>query len=350
MKIDMAGPDSFYTPTPLAEKLVGYVFARHPCSAIDFCVGNGDLLKAVIKRYEWLQLYGTDISCEALQKLAVDCPDIVLGECDFRDDESIKTVPFLQNNRFDLILLNPPFTCKGSVVEHLEFEGDDFKVSTAMFFTMRALRYLSDKGGLYAILPISCVYSEKDRKAWDYLQIHYNACVLEEPARVYFKNCAPNIVLVYAGRYPMKAQRTTEVVDFSALPVTSIVRGCVRMQSPAYSKKCDSVPLIHTTNIKKGELVDLKKIFPGEHLKVDGFGVVIPRVCNPNPNKIALLDGTHTYALSDCVIVLRTPTMATAEQVRTHILNNWRDFITIYKGTGAQYTTLSRVRKLFGKF
>lgn len=349
MRIDMSGPDSFYTPTPLAEKLVGYVVARQPRSAIDFCVGDGDLLKAVAKSFEGLQLYGTDISSKALQKLAVDCPDIVLGECDFRDDESINALQFLHKNRFDLILLNPPFTCKGSVVEHLEFEGEEFKVSTAMLFTMRALRYLSDQGGLYAILPISCVYSEKDRNAWDYLQKHYNACVLEEPKRVYFRNCAPNIVLVYAGQYPMKLQQTAEVVDFSALPVTSIVRGCVHMQSPSYSRKRDSIPLIHTTNIQKGKLVNMKKIFPYEHLKVDGFGVVIPRVCNPNPGKIALLDGSQSYALSDCVIVLRTDTMEAAERVRTHILNNWQDFITLYKGTGAQYTTLARVKRVFGK-
>lgn len=98
---------------------------------------------------------------------------------------------------------------------------------------------------------------------------------------------------------------------------------------------------------KKDKLVNLKKILSEEHLKVEGSGVVIPRVCNPNPNKIALLDGTHTYTLSDCVIVLRTATVEDAEQVRTHILNNWQDFTTIYKGTGAQYTTLARVKHLF---
>lgn len=173
--------------------------------------------------------------------------------------------------------------------------------------------------------------------------------MLEDPSRVYFKDCGPNIVLVYVSLYPMTVQHTTEVVDFSALPVTSVVRGCVRMQSPFYIKKRDAVPLIHTTNLQKGKLVNLKKILHGEKLKVDGFGVVIPRVCNPNPNKIALLDGTRTYALSDYVIVLRTAIMEAAEQIRTHILNNWQDFITIYKGTTAQYTTLARVKHLFGK-
>ena len=49
------------------------------------------------------------------------------------------------------------------------------------------------------------------------------------------------------------------------------------------------------------------------------------------------------------VLLIRTTTMEAAEQVRTHILNNWQDFITIYKGTTAQYTTLARVKHLFGK-
>lgn len=346
----MAGPDSYYTPSPLADKLVEFVNAEQVFSAIDFCVGDGNLLKAIAKRYKRAKLFGTDISVEALTKLSSNCSDWELCVCDFRDDESINNVRFLQNRTFDLIMLNPPFTCKGSIVEHLEFNGEEFRLSTAMFFLMRALRYLSEDGGLYAILPISCVYSEKDRIAWEYLKKNYNACVLDEPNRVYFsKKCSPNIVFVYAGRYPMQKVEVSGQADFSILPVIEIVRGCTRMQNPAYSKKKVAIPLIHTTNIQKGKLVNLKRVIPGIQLTVDGYGVVIPRVCNPNQNKIALLDGAHTYALSDCVIVLRTANQKDAEQIRNHILDNWSDFISIYKGTGAQYVTLERVRRLFGK-
>lgn len=346
----MAGPDSYYTPSPLADKLAEFVSAEQVVSAIDFCVGDGNLLKAIAKRYKEIKLFGTDISAEALTKLAGDCPDWELCVCDFRDDTSVNNVHFLQNRKFDLIMLNPPFTCKGSIVEHLEFEGEKFRLSTAMLFLMRTLRYLSEHGGLYAILPISCVYSEKDRAAWGYLKKYYNACVLDEPNRVYFsKKCSPNIVFVYAGRYPMQRGEISKQADFSMIPITEIVRGCTRMQNPAYSKKKAAVPLIHTTNIQKGKLVDLKKIIPGNQRTVDGYGVVIPRVCNPSQDKIALLDGKHTYALSDCVMVLRTTSQKDAEQARNHILTNLLDFITIYKGTGAQYVTLERMRRLFGK-
>lgn len=71
-----------------------------------------------------------------------------------------------------MILLNPPFTCKGSIIEHVNLGEQDFKVSTAMLFLMRALRFLSDNGGLYAIMPISIIYSEKDKQAWNYLKIN----------------------------------------------------------------------------------------------------------------------------------------------------------------------------------
>lgn len=105
--------------------------------------------------------------------------------------------------------------------------------------------------------------------------------------------------------------------------------------------------LIHTTNMQNGSLVHLKSIVPGLVARVEGFGVVIPRVCNPNPSKIVLLDGSESYVLSDCVIVLRSASKHDAVSVRQYILNNWAAFVSIYKGTGAQYTTLARVKDLF---
>ena len=345
----MSGPDSYYTPSSLADKLVNFIVPTQITRAVDFCVGNGDLLKAVAKRYDGAELYGTDISDDALKKLSSDCPNWHLGECDFKTEESVDKIDFLKDGLFDLIVLNPPFTCKGGVVEHLVFDGECFHISTAMFFLMRALKYLASNGGLYAILPISCVYSIKDRKAWNYLKDHYNACILEEPNKVSFTSkCAPNIVLVYVGHYKVKGKSQNITFDFTSLAVTSIIRGCIRMQNLQYSKSKNAVPLIHTTNLKKGELVKLRYIMAGHNLLVSGNGVVIPRVCNPSPDKVVLLDEDTIYTLSDCVIVLRTETRIDAKRIRDCIIENWCDFVSVYKGTGAQYTTLERLKILFG--
>lgn len=348
----MSELDSYYTPPSLADKLVGFIAASHISRAVDFCVGDGDLLKAVAKRYSNAELYGTDISDDALTKLSNDCPNWHLDKCDFRKDESINKVTFLKKGKFDLIVLNPPFTCKGSVVENITFDGTGYRVSTAMLFLLRALKYLTPNGGLYAILPISCVYSIKDRKAWNYLKEYYNACILDEYNKVSFTSkCTPNIVLVYVGHYIVNgSDEKSKIFDFSSLPVTSILRGGLRMQNLKYSKSKKAVPLIHTTNLQKGGLVNLKRIMIRQNINilVSGSGVVIPRVCNPTPNKVALLDEETFYVLSDCIIVLRTQTRIDAEKLRDGIIEHWSDFVTVYKGTGAQYTTLERLKNLFG--
>lgn len=344
----MTGIDSFYTPTPLADRLISYIGKRPIRNVIDFCVGDGELLKSVLKHRKNLKAYGTDISVEAIRKLAIDKPNFILGCCDFRNDESIASVSFLKNTSFDLILLNPPFTCKGSIVEIVEFEGKQFKVSTAMLFLLRSLRYLSENGGVYAIVPISVVYSEKDKKAWEYLKMNYNAIVLEESSRVYFADkCSPNIAFVYVGKYRKKGMPNIRIDMFSKLPVTDVVRGQVRTNNVIYCNNETSIPFIHTTNIQHGKLVDVKRVFVNSSA-FEGFGVVIPRVCNPKTPKVSVLDGNSSYVLSDCIIVLKTASVNDAIMVRDFIENYWELFKDIYKGTGAQYTTLIRVKQLLG--
>lgn len=90
----MSELDSYYTPPSLADKLVGFVASSHVSRVVDFCVGDGDLLKAVAKRYSNVELYGTDISDDALTKLSKDCPNWHLAKCDFRKDDSINKVTF----------------------------------------------------------------------------------------------------------------------------------------------------------------------------------------------------------------------------------------------------------------
>lgn len=345
----MGGPDSYYTPIPLAEKLVNYITEKNINSVIDFCVGDGVLLKTIRNKFTDVNLYGTDISNDVIKKIRKEKTDWTLGVCDFRDDKSIAKLRFLREKKFDIIMFNPPFTCKGSIVERVTLGENEFKVSTAMMFILKSLKYLSSTGGIYAILPISCVYSQKDQNAWNFLQNNYNACILEEPTRVLFeKRCSPNIVLVYIGNNKKTIQVTKQVSDFTKLSVEDVFRGHIRMQNLTFSSSNKALRLIHTTNIQKGKLVNMRRINSCSQQCIGGYGVVIPRVCNPNPNKVALLDGQCNYLLSDCVIVLQTSSMESAVKVKDFILENWISFESIYKGTGAQYTTLKKVKVLFG--
>lgn len=79
--------------------------------------------------------------------------------------------------------------------------------------------------------------------------------------------CAPNIVLVYLGResYPVR-ERQQEAngigLDF---PLRGIYRGRLGVYKSTKPKRGqDSLPFIHTTNMRKGELVGVGQEFFGE--------------------------------------------------------------------------------------
>lgn len=344
----MPGPDSFYTPDELAGKLLSFVVDT-PSTAVDFCVGDGRLLKAAEQRYKDIECFGTDISDEVVDNLAARQPLWHLEQCDFRDVAALAMISFLMDKKFDLIVLNPPFTCKGSTVNKVFIGEEEYHVSTAMSFLVGALPFLSDNGGIYAILPVGCVYSQKDRKCWQYLQENYHACVLSEVQKANFNNkCSPNIVFVFLGRTPYPCLKKDIKTEPKAIvKLEGITRGRLsvcEMEKVEVGKV--RLPFIHTTNMRNGRLVNVGYTKKDIKESVKGNGVLIPRVCNPNVEKVVVFNGNEAI-LSDCVFLLRTRTKKEAVQLKHYLVNNWADFSKNYVGTGARYITIERLKYYF---
>ena len=158
----MPGPDAYYTPNRLADRLIGHIAEVDIHTAADFCVGDGGLLKAVKRRFPETQCFGVDISKESIENLRKKQVDWTLGACDFMERENVAKLKGIGDRKYDLIVFNPPFTCKGSTLCRIEFDGHLFKCSTALMFLTEALGYLNEAGVMYAILPIGCLCSQKD--------------------------------------------------------------------------------------------------------------------------------------------------------------------------------------------
>lgn len=346
----MLGPDAYYTPDGLARKLLSYV-VDEPRTAVDFCVGDGGLLTTVEQRFAGVDCFGLDISEEVVEELQQRKPLWNLSCCDFRDEKALAKIEFLQGRRFDLIVLNPPFTCRGSSINKVFIDKVEYHVSTAMSFLVYALTYLSENGAIYAILPISCVYSEKDRRCWQYLHENYHACVLTEVHKASFKGkCTPNIVLVYLGRQPYPVEDARQFIKAGTLGFS--LMGIKRGRLGVYEMKKvkvgdDRLPFIHTTNMRRGELVDVGYTKRGIKESVKGFGLLIPRVCNPNVEKLVVY-GREECILSDCVVLLQTRSLQQAERLKQYLIENWDEFKKNYVGTGARYVTMERLRAYFG--
>ena len=339
--------DSYYTPPELAEKLASHVKEIGVQSIADFCIGEGELVKKVLPLFPDAAVYGVDISEEAISSLQTQYKNWHLGVCDFLDEIAAGSIPFLDSSEFDLIIMNPPFTCKGSTVHSIDMGGKCFSVSTAMLFLLRSLTYLSKRGGLYAIMPISCVHSQKDREAWFFLTRNYNACVLEEPQKISFGGrCTPNIVFVYAGNHSIEKKPQDAGVFPDSNLVVKVERGKIGMQNLVFSDAKEAVRLIHTTDLQDGMLRGDRKILAKQ--TVTGPGVLIPRVGNPKQEKVVVLNENEEVVLSDCVILLHTRSKKDAKALKSLILSNWSAIEQLYKGTGARYTTLSRLHDYFG--
>ncbi len=336
--------DSYYTDSVLADKLVGYIPADIEIhNVVDFCVGGGELLNAALRRYSHLQCTGVDSDLSAIEKLRIDCPHWKLIHEDFLNHEQISNE--ISDKKFDLILLNPPFSCKGSQIKKCVFDSVEFKTSTSMTFVLNALKYLSKDGIMLCILPISVIYSQKDRVVWDYLKLEYNAHILTEIERYSFKGCAPGIVLVsFNYNYHNKYKKSIASIKFPA--TITINRGHLSMH-----KLCKTphgpLYLVHTTNLSDNQIRNLSHKINTKSIAT-GPSVLIPRVCNPNISKVAVLYSGERYAISDCIISLQVQSNEDAVKLYKLIIDSWENFKSLYTGTGAKYITVDRLKMYFG--
>ncbi|MCK4981727.1 MAG: methyltransferase [Victivallaceae bacterium] len=342
--------DSFYTPPKLAKKLVDHVKLSHVKSVADFCVGDGELLRAAQDRWSNAKFIATDISQRALEGVKEKHPKWGVEICDFLSQFSRDKCELLKNSKkIDLVLLNPPFSCVGSTKHQIHLDGDDYSCSTAMAFLIEALKYLKPKGGLYAILPCSVAYSEKDRKIWNKLVNEYKLKVLKESQKKYFDKCSPNILLVSINTNGHKCKLTKITRVKHNISSIVVIRGKVSMNT---IKKgvIGNTSLVHSTNLQNQKIVDLNISMTEKAYVTTGAAVLIPRVGNPRKDKVCILHSKQKVILSDCVIALKTKTLNEAKKLQKLILDNWDIFFSLYQGTGAKYITIARIKETLGIF
>lgn len=339
--------DSFYTSSDLSEILINHISLKNPQTVVDFCVGGGDLLKAAQNRWPNINFFGTDISTEAIENLTIEHPQWKVEYCDFIDEDSRLSCKILKKKKFDLILLNPPFTCKGSTIHKVKFENIEFHCSKAMLFLLEAIKFLKRNGHIYAILPISVAYSQKDSKIWSYLVSKYNLAIIEERDKQYFKNCyPPNIIIVSLNNYDLTSNNTYSKRLKPDIEILSILRGQLSMNELVVDENSNKY-VVHSTNLRNNRIENLTYRVRNKNNSISGPGLLIHRVGKPIKSKICIIDKQEHYILSDCVILIQTINESEAEKLKDYIEENWDLFQKQYKGTGAKYITLEKLRTFF---
>lgn len=337
--------DAYYTPEAAAKKLVAKL-AFSPKLVGDFCAGGGELLRACESIFTGVKCIAVDKSKRAVKNLRAIHKDWDVFCADFLSDKNMLRTG-LATNVFDLVVLNPPFTCRGKRYK-IELDDQLFTGSKALLFLVRALMYVRKGGILRAILPSGTICSERDASLVLYLKRVYRFRTYWSSSQISFNGKTPCVVFVDM-RKPVEEKSTVKIkaVEKFAVPAY-LSRGCLNVidaeKVRGNVRQDNMLRYVHTTDLRCGKVCDSGCFVPrGGHRVVFGPGVFLPRVGTPSRDKICIISPGCSYVLSDCVIAVLCKSLSSSRRLRQLILNHWGEYLEMYAGTGAQYTTLKRL-------
>ena len=344
--------DTHYTPSAVAASLVAASHDLRPKLIADLAAGNGELLLPAERAWPTAKFVATDIDHGAIRRLARLRPSWTVGRCDLRSPRSRGSCHALKKilNSATLLLLNPPFTCRGGTRFLVPTPTGPLSASTAMSFILIATNYLAHAGHIVCVLPLGCLHSEKDAQAWNCLKSRFTVDVLANCPTGTFPQTAANTVLVHLSPSPSQ-EATIPPPSRTTLNTTPrlhvrLVRGCCPMHRLRH--ETTKPPLVHYTDIRNGTVELNGRHGFGEFRCVDGPAVLIPRVGQITTAKVAILDTQLSVMLSDCVIALKPLRPENVEPLRHRLVTNFACLQSQYVGTGAPFITLDRLHQLLG--
>ena len=301
-------------------------------------------------------MVGTDIDCRAVRKLRKVSESWRIGVCDFMNPRSRQSSPVLRslNGRTNLVLLNPPFSCRGGQRVSATAEGTTSKCSLGLAFVVNSIDYMTDGGELIAVLPQGSLTSEKDATTWALLHRMGDTEVLKNNGFRTFARAAVRTAVVRFQKHHsgIRAEASPSINTCSPsgqelLPPVRIVRGTTQMSEIRRGEGyTGSIAFIHSTHLQEFTISSHYKVRGSNRRCAVGPMVLLPRVGQPKRSKVARYLEPDVFMLSDCVIALMCENPETAELLWKDLQSNWSLLEQEYVGSGARYITNRKLSNL----
>lgn len=327
--------DNFYTPTDFAAYVISCCKGE-PKSVADFAAGDGSLLRAAAARWPAARVTAFDLDGSAIAALANAFPTATLSRSDFL---ACAGPDSCGGKKVDLVVLNPPFSVRGNTTVRVNFDGQEFSMSRAMAFVTNALKWLSNEGELIAIVPSSCLTSQRDKAIREYLTSSWQIERKRKDITDAFLHCEVSVDVVRIRRGGSHTERPAEKRTRlrPRLYTATLMRGTC---PNARAKKAGKFRLVHTTDLRDSQLI-FGAAFVAEHSrKLKGKAVLVPRVGRPSASKIAVKTNPDTVVLSDCVFALQTSPRGFEHDLANLLRSKWKTLETLYTGSCARYLTM----------
>ena len=255
--------------------------------------------------------------------------------------EPIKYRPSLTPT-VDVILLNPPFSCRGGTLHHVEAFDERVRASTALAFVLLSLERLSVNGEAAIVVPDGVLNREKDEAARRVLEDRFVVRTVRQLRRREFVGCVATARVIHVRRRKSRrnsAKQNSNQTNGSAELL--MVRGTIQMHRVSALRDRNGSPLVHSTNLREGMVaVNGVRVKANTERRLCSPSVVVPRVGIPQRTKICVYEDDADLVMSDCVISTECSTPDIARMVQRTILDHWDEFSEMYSGTCARYLTL----------
>lgn len=352
MTIDL---DRYYTPLAVANRVLeraGLELIPQVCA--DSTCGSGRLLEAASHVFGRVSCIGIDRDKNAIRSLRRQKPDWLLAVGDLLSKDGCrKTIAAVLKERVDLLVLNPPFSHGQKKSIEIAYNGKFLKGSVAMAHLLRSFELLRPSQGALVIAPESLLYSDTDLAGRSALMQEYRIRAILELDSCTFKGARAHATVIQISPGSARNEGATCVVDRTRSTVeVQVTRGGLPVH--LMKQAGDGVPYLHSTDIRKVLAGDSWPSFlkTNDQAKgrVKGWMILLPRVGLPEVDHVRAVDIKNTVQLSDCVIGIECKSKVDAREVEGRLRDNWNDFLRLYRGTGARYVTLSRLKAwLVGK-
>ena len=352
--------DKIYTPPHLATLMAKASLARPRQSeefvVADFAAGSGELLLAATSVWPMATMVATDIDSRSVRNLREISDSWRTGVCDFLNPRSRQSSPILRslNGLTNLVLLNPPFSCRGGKRVSATFGGVTSKCSAGLAFAVNSIDYLSEGGELITILPEGSLTSEKDAMTWSLLRRMGDTEILKTNGlRTFARAAVRTAVVRFQKRHsrvktdPSPVLNTHSASCQDVYPPVRIVRGTTQMNEIQRGEGyTDSIAFIHSTHLQDFTIASHYEVRGRLGRCAVGPMVLLPRVGQPKRSKVAQYPERGVFMLSDCVIALMCDSPERAELLWRDLQKNWSLLEQEYVGSGARYITNRRLGDL----
>lgn len=359
--------DQFFSPSYVARAVAdvlarGLVYSSETSLEIaDFCAGLGSLLEVVSAKIPAAHIVATDLDVSCVRLLRAAHPSWSVGRIDILSERSRRTSPLYVEERYGAFVMNPPFSGRGGHVVNVVFDRNlHFTCSrplACLFHSLNSLRI----GGLgVAVLPLSCLRSERDSVAVRWLERNMSFSVHSFYGRGCFSGTSVRTAIVSVRR-----NRVTEVALSPAVGGVEMLRSgqlssdlvLFRGKVPVHSLKSSYANLdggimaryVHTTDLRKSESV-WRSVLVNRDVCLVGDSVLFPRVGKISLDSFRAYSDSVPLVLSDCLFSLSPlHSSISLDELLVILRDNCRIFIESSAATGAPYLTVSQVLGIIEK-